>query len=66
MHRVPRVRPNELRHSSAALMAEAGLPLHRIADLLLGQVNTPMFDKTYRHRPPVVDDAATVDAAFNE
>jgi len=47
-------------------MAEAGLPLHRIADLLLGQVNTPMFDKTYRHRPPVVDDAATVDAAFNE
>jgi integrase len=58
---VPRIRPNELRHSVATLMAEAGVPLHRIADML-GQTSTRMLDQTYRHRPPVVDDATVIDA----
>jgi integrase len=58
---VPRTRPNELRHSVATMMAEAGVPLHRIADML-GQTSTRMLDQTYRHRPPVVDDATAIDA----
>jgi integrase len=60
---VPKIRPNELRHSAATLMADAGVPLHRIADVL-GQVNTRMLDQTYRHRPPVVDDADVIDEVF--
>jgi integrase len=60
---VPRIRPNELRHSAATLMAEAGLPLHRIADIL-GHQSTRMLDQTYRHRPPVVD--ADIDAFLTD
>ncbi len=50
---VPRIRPNELRHSAATVMADAGLPLHQVADVL-GHTTTRMLDQTYRHRPPVV------------
>jgi integrase len=57
------IRPNELRHSAATLMAEAGLPLHRIADIL-GQTSTRMLDQTYRHRPPIVDDADAIERAL--
>jgi integrase len=60
---VPAIRPNELRHSAATLMADTGLPLHRIADIL-GQTSTRMLDQTYRHRPPVVDDADVIERAL--
>ncbi len=55
---VPVVRPNELRHSCASLLSDAGVPLELIADLL-GHASTDMLDRTYRHRlRPVVDVAA--------
>ncbi len=55
---VPTVRPNELRHSCASLLSDAGVPLELIADLL-GHASTDMLDRTYRHRlRPVVDVAA--------
>ncbi|MEZ5298313.1 MAG: tyrosine-type recombinase/integrase [Ilumatobacteraceae bacterium] len=55
---VPIVRPNELRHSCASLLSDAGVPLELIADLL-GHTTTDMLDRTYRHRlRPVVDVAA--------
>ena len=55
---VPVVRPNELRHSCASLLSDAGVPLELIADLL-GHTSTDMLDRTYRHRlRPVVDVAA--------
>jgi integrase len=58
---VPIVRPNELRHSCASLLSDAGVPLEQIADLL-GHRSTDMLDRTYRHRlRPVVDVAARVD-----
>jgi hypothetical protein len=44
-------------------MVDAGLPLHRIADIL-GHVNTQMLDATCRRRPPVVDDDGVVDGVF--
>jgi integrase len=40
--------PNELRHSAASIMNDAGVPLEHIADIL-GHVNTSMLAKTYRH-----------------
>lgn len=56
--KVPTVRPNELRHSCASLLSDAGVPLELIADLL-GHASTDMLDRTYRHRlRPVVDVAA--------
>jgi integrase len=60
---IPEIRPNELRHSAATLMANGGLPLHEIADIL-GQVNTRMLDQTYRHRPPVVGRLDIIDGAL--
>lgn len=56
---VPTIRPNELRHSCASLLADEGVSNERIADLL-GHTSTRMVDSTYRHRlRPVVDVAAT-------
>ncbi len=54
---VPAVLPNELRHSAASILSDAGAPHQQIADLL-GHVNTRMLDQTYRHRV-----AASVDVA---
>ena len=52
------VRPNELRHSCASLLSDAGVPLELIADLL-GHASTDMLDRTYRHRlRPSIDVAA--------
>jgi integrase len=54
----PILKPNELRHSCASLLSDAGVPLELIADLL-GHASTDMLDRTYRHRlRPVVDVAA--------
>lgn len=58
---VPVVRPVELRHSCASLLADRGVPNEAIADLL-GHTTTRMVDATYRHRlRPVVDVAARAD-----
>lgn len=58
---LPEVRPNELRHSCASLLADLGVPNEQIADLL-GHTTTRMVDQHYRHRlRPVVDIAATAD-----
>lgn len=46
------VKPNELRHTAATLMANQ-LPLHQVADVL-GHTSTKMLEATYRHRPAVV------------
>lgn len=63
---VPRVTPNELRHSCASLLSDDGVPIERVADLL-GHTTTRMVEQTYRHRiRPVIDVAArhnwTIDA----
>lgn len=58
---VPRVTPNELRHSCASLLSDDGVPIERIADLL-GHTTTRMVEQTYRHRiRPVIDVAARHD-----
>lgn len=55
---VPKIAPNELRHSCASLLADEGVPHELIADLL-GHVDTRMVQRTYKHRlRPVVDVAA--------
>ena len=41
-------RPNELRHTAASLLSDAGVPLEHVADLL-GHTNTRMLEQTYRH-----------------
>lgn len=52
----PPIRPNELRHTCATRLTEAGLPPHQVADLL-GHTSTRMVDAVYRHRPPVIGGA---------
>ena len=46
---VPVVSPNELRHSAASILSDAGVPLEQIADVL-GHATTRMLEQTYRHR----------------
>jgi integrase len=48
---------NEMRHSAASLLADAGVPLEAIADQL-GHVDTRMIQRTYRHRLGKPVDAA--------
>jgi integrase len=55
---VPAITPNELRHTAATLMANAGLPPHQVADIL-GHRSTRMVDAVYRHRPAVIRGADT-------
>lgn len=47
--------PNELRHSAASLMSDAGMPIEQVADQL-GHKDLRMLQKHYRHRirPTVV------------
>ena len=56
-NRLPKVLPNELRHSCASILSERGVPLELIADLL-GHTTTRMLAQTYRHRPRRAVDAA--------
>ncbi|NLA34222.1 MAG: tyrosine-type recombinase/integrase [Actinobacteria bacterium] len=55
---VPVMRPNELRHSCASLLADEGVAHELIADLL-GHATTRMVEQTYRHRLRPVVDVAT-------
>lgn len=55
---VERITPNELRHTAATRMADAGLPPHQVADVL-GHT-TRMLDEVYRHRPALIRGAETV------
>jgi integrase len=41
--------PNELRHSAASLLSDAGVPLEVIADVL-GHASTRMLERHYRHQ----------------
>jgi len=50
---------NELRHSAATMMANAGLPPHQVADIL-GHRSTRMVDLVYRHRPAVIEGAEVI------
>lgn len=50
---INRCTPNELRHTAATHLADAGLPPHHVADIL-GHRTTRMVDATYRHRPAVI------------
>lgn len=43
------ISPNELRHSAASLLVNAGVPLEEVADFL-GHANVRMLAQTYRHR----------------
>jgi integrase len=56
---LPEMNPNELRHSAASLMNDAGTPLELIADVL-GHSSTAMLDRHYRHRLRPSADAARV------
>lgn len=53
------VTPNELRHTAATIMANAGLPPHHVADIL-GHRSTRMVDAVYRHRPAIIAGAEGV------
>jgi integrase len=57
---VPRVSPNELRHTAVSALNDAGASMEKLADLL-GHRSTRMLDATYRHRVrPTVDTAVGV------
>ena len=64
---IPRVTPNELRHTCATLLNDDGVPLELIADML-GHTTTVMLQRHYRHRVRPSADAAvhTVDQMFGE
>ena len=63
---VPRITPNELRHTSATLLNDGGVPLELIADVL-GHTTTTMLQRHYRHRVRPSADAAvgTMDELFD-
>jgi integrase len=46
---VPAISPNELRHTCASLLIDAGMPPQQVADLL-GHRDVTMLAKHYRHR----------------
>ena len=57
--------PNELRHSAASLMSDAGLPIEQVADQL-GHKDLRMLQKHYRHRIRPTVGGATVLASTIE
>jgi integrase len=63
---VPRITPNELRHTCATLLNDDGVPLELIADML-GHTTTTMLQRHYRHRVRPSADAAvrTMDQMFS-
>jgi integrase len=56
---VPKVSPNELRHTAATNLVNAGVPMHTVADIL-GHSSMRMLDATYRHRPAVIRGADSI------
>lgn len=65
--KVPRITPNELRHTCATLLNDDGVPLELIADML-GHTTTAMLQRHYRHRVRPSADAAvaTMDRLFQD
>jgi integrase len=63
---LPRISPNELRHTAASVLSDQGVPLEDIADVL-GHTNTRMLSQTYRHqlKPSVGAAAAAMDRLFD-
>ncbi len=56
--------PNELRHSAASLMSDAGMPIEQVADQL-GHKDLRMLQKHYRHRiRPTVSGGTVLDSAL--
>lgn len=56
--------PNELRHSAASLISDAGMPIVQVADQL-GHKDLRMLQKHYRHRiRPTVGGGNVLDAAL--
>lgn len=55
--KVPRITPNDLRHTCSTLLNDAGVPLELIADML-GHTTTTMLQRYYRHRIRPSADAA--------
>ena len=56
--------PNELRHSAASLMSDAGMPIEQVADQL-GHKDLRMLQKHYRHRiRPTIGGGTVLDAAL--
>ena len=56
--------PNELRHSAASLMSDAGMPIEQVADQL-GHKDLRMLQKHYRHRiRPTIGGGNVLDAAL--
>ncbi len=51
--------PNELRHSAASLMSDAGMPIEQVADQL-GHKDLRMLQRHYRHRIRPTVDGGTV------
>ena len=51
--------PNELRHSAASLMSDAGMPIELVADQL-GHKDLRMLQRHYRHRIRPTVDGGTV------
>ena len=64
---VPKITPNELRHTCATMLNDDGVPLELIADML-GHTTTAMLQRHYRHRVRPSADAAvgTMDHLFDE
>lgn len=58
--------PNELRHSAASLMSDAGMPIEQVADQL-GHKDLRMLQRHYRHRlRPTVGGGFVLDEALRE
>ncbi|MGE0306405.1 MAG: tyrosine-type recombinase/integrase [Acidimicrobiia bacterium] len=59
---LPRLSPNELRHTAASVLIDQGVPVELVADLL-GHTNLRMLAEHYRHRlRPAADAAVRFDA----
>jgi integrase len=57
---LPPITPNELRHSAASVLVDAGVPLDRVAQVL-GHSSVRMLEQTYQHAVrPSIDIASGV------
>lgn len=62
---LPPITPNELRHTAASIMYDAGMTMGQIADVL-GHNSTRMLERHYRHRlrPVLGDHVAVMSSVF--
>lgn len=57
---LPPITPNELRHTAASVLVDAGVPLDRVAQVL-GHSSVRMLERTYQHAVrPSIDTASSV------